>query len=591
MSIVCSKIGAVVMVLYILAEDLTTAHKDDKIWASEVIAAMSGPDGFRNLIQFGVDSDYAVTTHILVRCQDRSEADVALTASEVVGNLEMQEALFWEGRIFDSSANDTYTNRLLVSLRDMWARAFGGQPVHERLRQLNWPDDFMAALAPIRVYAQELYLTSKEFFHLNFPDHSWRCKFAAFAQGRARLPEPLQLQYIGELAAKEGVDAAQAQHQFLRLSPSFKRMHAESGDNRRMCERVVESLRTRTGYFRKDFADIIEIMLTYIGILDGTSDVERLFAKVELLEMKRRIHHFDCVTMKDALQVLLEIPMQLGALVSVSHHAIPSSVVLNNARELQVLWRPGKIILKAQRKYATFFGKRKLVSRSLAPQSTQQRAISLASVKVRVQPTAVVRKTVLKVTRRRRKEEWLDSVKSLVSDMRKAPKVAVVPDSSAFLSSQRLLVRARLAKDHVHFLREEASNGLSSAPKPFNMPRERQTLVAVKQKLKKCLLNKKVQLCRSTKPSLFVFVTQKAMKKHPNTFKALQRRVLTNQVSILSDAKAFIEKARSMPDATRWYGVNAQYKLAMQKFSGAGHDLNAKCFATMSTCGAFLQSK
>jgi hypothetical protein len=101
MSIVCSKIEAVVMVLYILAEHLTQAHNENQIWASEVIAAMFGPDGFRNLIQFGVDSDCAVTTHILVRCQDRSETDMPLTASKVVGKLEMQEALFWEGRIFE----------------------------------------------------------------------------------------------------------------------------------------------------------------------------------------------------------------------------------------------------------------------------------------------------------------------------------------------------------------------------------------------------------------------------------------------------------------------------------------------------------
>jgi hypothetical protein len=578
-----------VMVLYILAEDMTASHKDDRIWASEVIAAMTGPDGFRNLIQFGVDSDYAVTTHILVRCQDKSEADVALTASEVVGNLEMQEALFWEGRIFDSTANDTYTNRLIVSLRDMWARAFGGQPVHERLRQLNWPDDFMAALAPIRVYAQELYLTSKEFFHLNFPDHGWRCKFGAFAQGRARLPEPLQLQYIGELASKEGVDVAQAQHQFLRLSPSFKRMHAESGDNRTMCERVVESLRTPRGYFRKDFADIIEILLTYIGILDGTSDVERLFAKVELLEMKRRINHFDCLTMKDALQVLLEIPRQLGALVSVSHHSIPSSVVQNNARELQVLWRPGKVILKAQMKYASFFGKRKLLSRSLTTQSIQQRAKSLASVKPRLQTTTVVRKTTLKVTRRRRKQDWLDSVKSLVVDMKKAPKVVVVPDSSAFLSSQRLLVKKRLAKDLGDCLLEEASTGLSRAPKAFNMPRERKTLVAVKQKIKQHLLKKKEVLRKSIKPFLFAFVTQKAMKKHPKSFKALQRRVKANQLCIIADAMTFIEKASSMPHVTRWYGCIAEVKEAKLKFCHAGHDLKAECFATLSTYRALLQ--
>jgi hypothetical protein len=361
-----------------------------------------------------------------------------------------------------------------------------------------------------------------------------------------------------------------------------------------MCERVLESLRTPQGYFRKDFSDIIEIMLSYIGILDGTSDVERLFANVELLEMKRRINHFDPLTMKDALQVLLEIPRQLGALVSVSHTAIPSAVVRNNGRELQVLWRPGPIILKAQRKYATFFGTRKLFSRSLARQSLQQRAVSLASIRARVAPTTVVRKKTLKVTRKRRKDDWLDSVKSLVSDMKKAPRGVVVPVSPAFLSFQRPLVKTRLSKDLGNFLREEASTGLSNAPKPFNMPRQRQTLGAAKLKVKK-MLKCKMQLRISTKPLLFVFVTEKAKNKHPKTFKALQRRAQVNTVVFVADAQAFIEKARSAPDITRWYGDHVEVKLAKEKFSKAGYDLNSLCvfhaFGMQSIIAVELESR
>ena len=97
---------------------------------------------------------------------------------------------------------------------------------------------------------------------------------------------------------------------------------------------------------------LISLALTYLGILDGTSDVERCFARVQLLELKRRVREFRPILMKDALQIATEVPSHVGALV----RKVARPIQGKDGRDVTVLWRPSPFLLKAQRKYVDFFG-------------------------------------------------------------------------------------------------------------------------------------------------------------------------------------------------------------------------------------------
>ena len=50
--------------------------------------------GFKRLIFFGIDADFAYATNLLVRLQDKSNADFSLTACEVQFVLDALEAMF-----------------------------------------------------------------------------------------------------------------------------------------------------------------------------------------------------------------------------------------------------------------------------------------------------------------------------------------------------------------------------------------------------------------------------------------------------------------------------------------------------------------
>ena len=53
-----------------------------------------------------------------------------------------------------------------------------------------------------------------------------------FAAGKSALPRHIRLQYIEELAVKEGLDPVQARWQFEVAMPHLERIHARVQDNR-----------------------------------------------------------------------------------------------------------------------------------------------------------------------------------------------------------------------------------------------------------------------------------------------------------------------------------------------------------------------
>ena len=66
----CLKLGAIVKVLLILANDRLEAHRKDQVWACTVLGLLQGQDGFDRLLYFTIDADYAFATTMLTRLQD-----------------------------------------------------------------------------------------------------------------------------------------------------------------------------------------------------------------------------------------------------------------------------------------------------------------------------------------------------------------------------------------------------------------------------------------------------------------------------------------------------------------------------------------
>ena len=100
-----------------IADDTTPSHRADRAWALEVLNLISGAEGWKRLLIFGMDCDFAVATQILVRVQDGISPDVALTCAQVAETLEVVEALFREGQVFLPEAEGMYTSQSLRGLR------------------------------------------------------------------------------------------------------------------------------------------------------------------------------------------------------------------------------------------------------------------------------------------------------------------------------------------------------------------------------------------------------------------------------------------------------------------------------------------
>ena len=327
MSILCSRFGAVVEVLVEMSED--KLHREDRAWAIAVLAILRGQAGFRRLIIFAMDSEFAVVTTLLVRLQDASQADVALTLPQMTETLEICEALFLEGRCLRlDRTNATYSSILLRSLSRLSAKASAA---------LGWPSGVKfdsADLAGAKEYGKTLYKMTKDFMLLHFPHYSWRNKFGAFNCGKGTYPEKLRLKYFAELAVKEyGLRTDSPDAEKLRLTAKAEfatalvhmpRLYKESGDNRLAWSRYLDSVRQNRGsnkmVFRSNATILSRVTLTYLGVLDGTSDVERAFARLDLLESSRRERHLDENAVEDSMHVTLEVVV----LASVSALLTPS---------------------------------------------------------------------------------------------------------------------------------------------------------------------------------------------------------------------------------------------------------------------------
>ena len=485
MSILCMKFRAVVGVLVELQAD----HKDhpaDAAWAKGLLRLISGADGFNKLLKFGVDCDFAVAAGLLIRLQDKPSADISLSVSEVTECLEICHVLFREGRAFDLQDNHTYTGHLLRGfLRDSSAAssqsAASNQGGIKSFKELNigWPTECSQeeAMAEGRRYARTLYQMAYKFMKLNYPDYNWRTKFGAFNCGPSAFPEAYRLDCLEKLAVKEGLDKAQTRWQFQQVFPHMKRLYRESDDNRQAWCKLLESVRSKDSprKFRPDMASVVQLTLTYIGILDVTTDVERAFARIQRLEIKSRERHCHPSRLQDSLNVLLEVPSCVDALVTRTPEATRQN---SSAPLLQVMWRPRLLLAKAQRKYAEFFGTKKLVCRSMEPLSLVARAKELRVRAIKIskpcglQPGASPCKSgaprkVPKIEMRRR---WTSHVKGLVTGLKTRGGLQRSTRSPGYTARQKrafTALAARKGRDRSEFQKAEKTTGLVRPVKPL----------------------------------------------------------------------------------------------------------------------------
>ena len=329
MAIFCSRLRAVVGTLKDTLDDADGKHPKEAAWAEKLIGLIRGPDGFNKLVKFAVDCDFAVACNRMIRMQDKPSADIALSVTEVTECLEMCYVLFEEGRAFELQGNHTYTGHLLRSFLLPNAASSQCRRGARVLADLGigWPKDVSLddALNEGKRYAKTLYKMAFKFMKLNYPDYNWRTKFGAFTVGPGAFPEEYRFKCWEKLAAKENLDTAQTRFQFQQVLPHMKRHYQETGDNRSAWCQLLESLRLKADCgepggkakpFRKDMHCVVSLALTYIGILDVTTCVERCFSRLQRLEIKSRERHCHASRLHDSLNIVCEVPSNVDALVS-----------------------------------------------------------------------------------------------------------------------------------------------------------------------------------------------------------------------------------------------------------------------------------
>ena len=146
---------------------------------------------------------------------------------------------------------------------------------------------------------------------------------------------------------------------------------------------------------------IVPLVLTFLGIMDGSSDVERNFSQMTLLECRRARRHHTEQVFQDLLKIRLHIPDELR-----NHGGDPA-------------WSRGMVAFlhRAQANYGEFFGLRRLASRSMVPVDHEEKLALLLWRRPRWQYLALKKKGAPK-TRAARLKTWESDVQRLVGERR-----------------------------------------------------------------------------------------------------------------------------------------------------------------------------
>ena len=452
------KLGPALEVLKEMANDVRKDHLKDAKWARDLLRYLSGPSGFLRLVLFAIDTDFAVAVHKLVRQQDGEQPDVATAASEVQACVDVCRVLFEHGRIFDKKPNGTYTNSLLQGFKGVSQAVLLANG--ERM-EFGWPEPGSELLKDAVLHAKKLYKACSLFFSYNYPHHAWRMRFQAFVVG-VEISDQVRRTHIREIAAKEGVDPERSWEQFFEAMPHVKRLFRASGDARRAWASYLDSFcraKRHAAAWRPCADCIAPLVLTYIGIMDGTSDVERNFAQLTLVEPARARRHHTEQFLQDILKVRLHAPKEF--------------------REMRLAsedW--GEVVASflhaAQRKYAAFFGLRRLASRAMQPIPSEAKRELFLLRRPRWQRICEIARKTHKQHRVRR-ELWDEDVARLTKEHAECAAAATPSFADHVHISQResdellrkvVQVVTLKGVQYELYQREQEAAGLLTAPPP-----------------------------------------------------------------------------------------------------------------------------
>ena len=403
MSVFLLKLGPALEVLKEMANDPRREHRDDAAWARELLQYLSGPSGFLRMVLFAIDTDFAVAVHKLVRLQDKEEPDVSIAASEVQHCVDTCRVLFEHGRVFDKTPNGTYTNSLLQGFRGV---SRGVLLANGDRVDFGWPDVRSDLLKDAVLHAKKLYKAASLFFAYNFPHHSWRTRFQAFSSctGVVEIADHVKRGHIRELAKKEGVDEIRAWEQFFEALPHVRRLYKLCGDIRGAWAAYLDAFcraRRPSQSWRPTADCIVPLVLTYLGVMDGSSDVERSFSQLSLAECRRAQGHHKEQFLQDTLKVRLHAPGEFR------------EALLTNPEWSRAV---GRFLDAAQRKYAELFGLRRLASRSTQPIALEDKRMLFSLRRPRWQRLCAKARASKKQQRVRR-EMWEEDVERLAKEV------------------------------------------------------------------------------------------------------------------------------------------------------------------------------
>ena len=176
------------------------------------------------------------------------------------------------------------------------------------------------------------------------------------------------------------------------------------------------------------------------------------------------------------MNVLLEVPSCVDALVTRTPEATRQT---SSAPLLQIIWRPKALLAKAQRKYAEFFGTKKLACRKMEPLALSDRAKQVRTRAIKTSKPSGLQpgvassnkpgapRTVAKIEMRRR---WTSHVKQLVKNEKAGGGFQTSTASPGCTARQKMALAAlaaRKSRDRSEFDKAEKLTGLVRPVKPL----------------------------------------------------------------------------------------------------------------------------
>ena len=195
------------------------------------------------------------------------------------------------------------------------------------------------------------------------------------------------------------------------------RLYEQYCDNERVWQILLERCRLAPGstQFKPDRAVVVQLGLTYLCLNISTSNIERGFSKLSLIESKHRARHLGLWKLRDAMKLAISLPHQLNLYLS------PVSKKTMDYYTLRDLVCPQCLIGEAQAAFVTLFGsiRKKGSSENLGPRKQAHiEAMENSCRSSRRSSNKLVETKFRKMSKPERRRQWLNSADAFVQKMR-----------------------------------------------------------------------------------------------------------------------------------------------------------------------------